>query len=99
MANAFRKPSFPANANSRDGDVAGQNDNNLIGVPHANSRYAHAGAPPAGFLAGLWHGFVAPVSQFVALSNPNVRAHESRNDGRWYLIGYRIGSADPFALD
>ena len=73
--------------------------NNPIGVPHAKSKYAQHGAPPAGFIAGLWHGFIAPISKFIALQNPAVRTYETRNIGRLYNIGYKIGSADPFALD
>jgi hypothetical protein len=73
--------------------------NNPIGVPHAASRYAKRGAAPAGFFAGLWHGFIAPISRFIAIHNPAVRTHETRNTGRPYTLGYKIGSADPFALD
>jgi hypothetical protein len=72
---------------------------NPIGVPHANSKYAKRGADPAGFLAGLWHGFIAPISKFAAMQNPAIRTYETRNSGRRYNIGYKIGSADPFALD
>lgn len=72
---------------------------NVIGVPTANSKYAQRGEAPAGFLAGLWHGFIAPLSKFAALNNPAVREYESRNNGTWYRVGYRIGAADPFALD
>jgi hypothetical protein len=73
--------------------------NNFFGVPGANSKYAQRGAGPAGFIAGLWHGFVAPISTFAALGNPAVQSHETRNTGRWYSVGYKIGSADPFALE
>jgi hypothetical protein len=84
------------------GDEAMRNKsgtNNPIGVPHANSKYAQRGATPAGFFAGIWHGFIAPISQFVSLGNPAVRTHEARNTGRAYIIGYRIGAADPYALE
>ena len=73
--------------------------NNPIGIPLANSKYAKRGAAPAGFIAGLWHGFIAPISTFAAMGNPAVRTYETRNAGRLYSIGYKIGSADPFALD
>jgi hypothetical protein len=33
------------------------------------------------------------------MQNPAVRTYEARNSGRLYNIGYKIGSADPFALD
>jgi hypothetical protein len=72
---------------------------NPIGVPHANSKYAKRGSDPAGFLAGLWHGFIAPISKFAAIQYPAIRTYETRNSGRPYSIGYKIGSADPFALD
>jgi hypothetical protein len=72
---------------------------NPIGVPIVNSKYAKRGADPAGFIAGLWHGFIAPISKFVSMQNPAVRTYEARNTGRLYSIGYKIGSADPFALD
>ena len=71
---------------------------NWIGLPMANSQYARRGATPAGFIAGLWHGFIAPISAFAAMGNPVVRTHESQNSGKWYRVGYRIGAGDPFAL-
>jgi hypothetical protein len=73
--------------------------NNPIGVPHATSKYAQRGATPAGFIAGVWHGFIAPISKFASMGNPAARTYETRNVGRLYNIGYKIGSADPFALD
>jgi hypothetical protein len=72
--------------------------NNILGIPTANSKHARRGEDPAGFLAGIWHGFIAPLTSFAALGNPAVREYETRNNGRWYRVGYRIGAADPFAL-
>jgi len=71
------------------------NIRNLIGIPDAASRTPSG--TRAGFLAGLWHGFIQPLSRFLSFTNPTVRSHETRNTTRWYLVGYKIGAADPFA--
>ena len=47
------------------------------------------GAP--GFLLGLWHGFIFPVSWFLSLVMPDVAVYAVPNDGGWYDFGYFLG--------
>jgi hypothetical protein len=44
-----------------------------------------------GFLYGLWHGFIAPVSFIVSLFSEKVRIYAVPNAGRWYDLGFMIG--------
>lgn len=61
----------------------------LAGGP--NSRYALKDAKPAGFLVGIWHGIIAPVTFIIGLFNPNVRMYEVHNNGGWYDFGFLLG--------
>ncbi len=45
---------------------------------------------PAGFLLGIWHGWIAPVSLIVSLFNDNVSIFEATNRGFWYEFGFYI---------
>jgi hypothetical protein len=64
---------------------------NQLAVAGTNSKYKHPGASPAGFLAGVWHGFIAPIVFIVSLFNSNVGIYEINNNGRWYDFGFLIG--------
>lgn len=44
-----------------------------------------------GFLLGLWHGFIAPVSFVVSLFVADVRIYAFPNVGRWYDFGFMLG--------
>ncbi|MDD4769137.1 MAG: hypothetical protein PHT52_05055 [Eubacteriales bacterium] len=59
----------------------------LTGCMPGNIRYD---ARPAGFLWGVWHGWIAPVSLIVQLFNPLVRVYEPNNVGWWYDFGFYI---------
>jgi hypothetical protein len=49
-------------------------------------------APDApGFLLGLWHGFIFPVSWVVSLFFKNVAVYAVPNNGGWYDFGYFLG--------
>jgi hypothetical protein len=51
------------------------------------------GSPPAaGFLLGLWHGFISPVTFLISLFNDNVSIYEVHNDGNWYDFGFVLGA-------
>ncbi len=63
---------------------------NIFAVPGPNSKYKLPGANPAGFLAGLWHGIICPITFVVSLFNPNVRIYETNNRGRLYDFGFII---------
>lgn len=45
---------------------------------------------PAGFLWGVWHGWIAPISLIVGLFKDNIRIYETVNTGWWYDFG--VGS-------
>ncbi|PCD04143.1 hypothetical protein COC42_07535 [Sphingomonas spermidinifaciens] len=47
------------------------------------------GAP--GFLHGLWHGFIFPVSWALSLFMPDVAVYAVPNNGGWYDFGYFLG--------
>jgi len=42
----------------------------------------------AGFLWGIWHGWVAPVSLIVGLFDHNIRIYETFNSGWLYDLGF-----------
>jgi hypothetical protein len=64
---------------------------NPLAVAGTNSKYKHPGTSPAGFWAGVWHGFIAPIVFIVSLFNSNVGIYEINNNGRWYDFGFLIG--------
>ena len=46
---------------------------------------------PAGFLLGLWHGFIAPIAFIVSLFSDHVRIYAAPNNGLWYDFGFMLG--------
>jgi hypothetical protein len=63
---------------------------NIVAIAGPNSKYALPNSQPAGFLAGLWHGAIAPVTFFVSLFQPSVRIYETNNCGRLYDLGFMV---------
>jgi hypothetical protein len=51
---------------------------------------------PAGFLWGIWHGWLAPVSLIIGLFNKNIRVYEVNNTGWWYDFGFYIAVISGF---
>jgi len=47
---------------------------------------------PSGFLGGLWHGIIAPVSFFVSLFSDSIAMYEVNNNGGWYDFGFVLGA-------
>jgi hypothetical protein len=47
---------------------------------------------PYGFLGGLWHGIIAPVSFFLSLFMDNVAMYAVNNNGGWYDFGFVLGA-------
>lgn len=45
----------------------------------------------AGFLMGLWHGIIAPITFIVSLFNDSVGMYEVHNNGGWYNFGFLLG--------
>ena len=64
---------------------------NALSVAGPSSKYKLAGAKPAGFLGGLWHGIIFPITFLISLFNQNVRLYETNNNGRWYDFGFCVG--------
>ena len=52
-----------------------------------------AGSGSAGFLLGLWHGFIVPVTFFISLFTDQVNVYEVANNGNWYDFGFVVGAA------
>lgn len=46
---------------------------------------------PAGFWAGLWHGFIIVVTFIISLFADSVRVYETQNVGGWYDFGFLLG--------
>ena len=46
----------------------------------------------AGFLLGLWHGFIAPVTFVISLFTDTVNLYEVHNNGNWYDFGFVLGA-------
>jgi len=51
---------------------------------------SHSATNPAGFLWGIWHGWIAPVSLVWGFFESNVRVYEVCNTGWWYDLGFYI---------
>lgn len=47
---------------------------------------------PAGFLNGLWHGLIAPVSFVASVFIDKIAMYEINNNGSWYDFGFVIGA-------
>ena len=51
---------------------------------------------PAGFLWGIWHGWIAPVTLVIGLFNHDIRIYETANTGWWYDFGFYIAIVGGF---
>jgi len=47
---------------------------------------------PYGFLFGLWHGIIAPLSFFGSLLSDNIAMYAVNNNGGWYDLGFVLGA-------
>lgn len=65
------------------GCAAGPND--LAGTADAEGEVA-------GFLPGLWHGIIAPVTFIISLFSDSVHMYEVHNNGGWYNFGFLLGA-------
>lgn len=43
---------------------------------------------PAGFLRGIWHGWIAPISLIVSIFDDSVSIYQPINTGFWYEFGF-----------
>jgi hypothetical protein len=60
--------------------------------PNPELGKAASGGDPAGFFAGLWHGFISPVTFLISLFTKDVNIYEVHNDGNWYDFGFVLGA-------
>lgn len=51
---------------------------------------------PAGFLRGIWHGWIAPLSLIGEIFNRNIRIYEPVNTGLWYDLGFYMAIISGF---
>ena len=51
----------------------------------------------AGFLKGLWHGFISPFTFIVSLFTDGIHFYEVHNNGGWYNFGFVIGAGIIFS--
>jgi len=54
-------------------------------------------APRSGFLMGLWHGAISPITFLVSLFSSDVAIYEVRNAGHWYDLGFLLGCSIAFS--
>jgi hypothetical protein len=50
----------------------------------------HTAERPAGFLWGIWHGWVAPLSLIIGIFDADIRVYEDNNSGWWYDFAFYI---------
>lgn len=46
----------------------------------------------AGFLSGLWHGVISPVTFVISLFSDKINFYEVHNNGGWYNFGFVLGA-------
>jgi len=66
----------------------------LVGCIPGNGTYTDS--KPAGFFAGIWHGWIAPVSLIIGLFRKSIRVYETVNTGWWYDFGFYIAVISGF---
>jgi len=66
----------------------------VAGCAAGNARFDEAA--PAGFFAGLWHGFILVIAFVISLFNDTVRVYEANNSGNLYNLGFVLGAAGIF---
>jgi hypothetical protein len=60
----------------------------LSGCTPGSGRYD--ASSPAGFLSGIWHGWIAPVSLVIGLFDNTTRIYEPNNTGWFYDLRFYI---------
>ncbi|MCP4574126.1 MAG: hypothetical protein GY838_17330 [bacterium] len=53
---------------------------------------AAGGGDSAGFLQGLWHGFIVLFTFVLSLFRNDVSMYEVANNGAWYDFGFILGA-------
>jgi hypothetical protein len=50
----------------------------------------------AGFFAGIWHGWIAPITLVISIFDNKIHIYEKNNDGFWYEFGFYIAIISGF---
>lgn len=61
----------------------------LAGCAPGHPRFS-GDRPPAGFLWGVWHGWIAPFALIGGFFNPGIRIYERNNVGWFYDLGFYL---------
>jgi hypothetical protein len=64
--------------------------------PNSLAGTLRGGEKSAGFLLGLWHGIISPVTFIVSLFSAGVTPYEVHNNGGWYNFGFILGVSGLF---
>ena len=59
--------------------------------PNEMQHIPNASGEVAGFLMGLWHGFIALFTWVASLFLDNISVYEVHNNGGWYNFGFLLG--------
>ena len=66
----------------------------LTGCLPGNDKYEFYRS--AGFLSGIWHGWLAPLSLIISFFNENTHMYEINNTGFWYDFGFYMAIISGF---
>lgn len=64
----------------------------------ASQTFTDTAAEPeaAGFLLGVWHGWIAPLSLIISIFDESVSIYERNNRGFWYDFGFYMAIISGF---
>lgn len=57
---------------------------------------SYTASNPAGFLSGIWHGWIAPVTLIAGIFKGSIRIYETVNSGWWYDFGFYMAIISGF---
>jgi len=60
--------------------------------PNSAEKTPDVNGKVAGFLLGLWQGFISPVTFIISIFTKEVRFYEVHNSGFWYNFGFVLGA-------
>ena len=66
--------------------------------PNPSVNTATSGGTIAGFLLGLWHGLISPITFIISLFTTKVSFYEVHNNGGWYNWGFVLGAGILFGV-
>lgn len=66
--------------------------------PNPLENTANLNNQTAGFIIGLFHGFISPGTLLVSFFNADVQMYEVHNKGGFYNLGFLLGAAVIFGF-